>query len=73
MMVDVSNMVEFVGIGKVGAVPSEQKIATVDRGEREMKGVSGGTLWHHLVPLVSANDFADALGFSKHRQVAKKT
>jgi len=62
-----SNMFDFVGIGKVDTVPSEQKIAAVDRGQRKMKGVSGRTLRHHLVPLVGANDFTDARIFHPAR------
>ena len=61
-----SNVVEFVGIGKVDAVPSEQKIAAVDGGQRKMKRVAGGTLRHQLVPLVGADDFANARGFIEH-------
>ena len=37
-----------------------------------MKGVAGRTLRHHLVSLVSANDFGDARAFAEHRQIAKK-
>jgi hypothetical protein len=55
--VDPSNVAKLVGIGEVLAVPSDEEIAPMIRGQRQVQRISERISWHHVVLDVGLNDF----------------
>ena len=54
--VDSTDMAKLVGIGEMRAIPSNEKIAAVVRGERQMQGVAHGFSGHDPMANVCRND-----------------
>jgi len=64
--VDQPDMLELVGIRKVLAIPGQEKVAFIIRGQDKMEGIAGRVCRHQRATYVRLHDFPHALLDREH-------
>ena len=62
------DVLEFVGIGQMAAVPSQKKVALVERCQGKMQSIAHRISWHNLVLDVGLHDLDNLLFNRNQRQ-----
>ena len=62
-------MIQFVRVGEMFAIPCDEKIAFMQRGERKMHGIAKSPLGHQPMLEIKPHSFFNRLFRFQHRHV----